>query len=103
MASKKDLQLQDYIEEATRNIQEDRAVGSKLLLDLVDQMNKGTSIDLHRSYGEVAAKYLESLQRSNEQLVKIATLLQRQQDDKEGMSKREREAIFDVINNNKDD
>lgn len=90
--------IQDYIAEATRNIEEDRSIGSKLLLDLVDKMDKAATIDLHRSYGEVAAKYLESLQRSNEQLVKIATLLQRGEGDKDGMSKREREAIFDIIN-----
>ena len=38
-----------------------------------------TGEDKHREFGLIAAKYLETLQRSNEQLVKLAALLQKQQ------------------------
>ena len=36
-----------------------------------------SSDDRHREVGLVAAKYLETLQRSNEQLVKLAALIQK--------------------------
>jgi hypothetical protein len=51
----------------------------------------------HKNFGEIAAMYLETLQRSNEQLVKVAAIVQRQEGDKEGMSKKEKDAIFDLI------
>lgn len=97
--STQDKNLQDYIEESTKNIENDRAIASKLLLDLVDHMNKHNEDKYtHKNFGEIAAMYLETLQRSNEQLVKIAAIVQRQSGDKEGMSKKERDAIFDMIN-----
>lgn len=91
--------LQEYIAETTNNIQNDRAVASKLLLDLVDHMNKHAEDKYtHKNFGEIAAMYLETLQRSNEQLVKLTAIVQRQEGEKDGMSKRERDAIFDMIN-----
>jgi len=90
--------LEEYIEEATHNIQNDRAVTSKLLLDLVDHMNKHSEDKYtHKNFGEIAAMYLETLQRSNEQLVKVAAIVQRQEGGKEGMSKKERDSLFDLI------
>ena len=91
--------LHDYIEESTKNIENDRAVASKLLLDLVDHMNKHAEDKYtHKNFGEIAAMYLETLQRSNEQLVKLTAIVQRQEGgSKEGMSKTERDAIFDLI------
>lgn len=91
--------LQEYIEETTKNIQNDRSVASKLLLDLVDHMNKHAEDKYtHKNFGEIAAMYLETLQRSNEQLVKLTAIVQRQEGGKEEMSKKERDEIFDMIN-----
>jgi hypothetical protein len=96
MSSKKNLQ--EYIEETTKNIQNDRSMASKLLLDLVDHMNKEAEDKyIHKNFGEIAAMYLETLQRSNEQLVKLTAIVQRQEGGKEGMSKREKDDIFDLI------
>lgn len=91
--------LQDYIEESTKNIENDRSVASKLLLDLVDHMNKHAEDKYtHKNFGEIAAMYLETLQRSNEQLVKLTSIVQRQESGtKDSMSKQERDAIFDLI------
>jgi uncharacterized protein with von Willebrand factor type A (vWA) domain len=90
--------LQEYIEETTANIQNDRTVASKLLLDLVDHMNKHAEDKYtHKNFGEIAAMYLETLQRSNEQLVKLTAIVQRQEGTKDGMSKKEKDAIFDLI------
>jgi hypothetical protein len=96
MSSKKSLE--EYIAETTNNIQNDRSVASKLLLDLVDHMNKNAEDKYtHKNFGEIAAMYLETLQRSNEQLVKLTAIVQRQEGDKEGMSKKEKDEIFDLI------
>jgi uncharacterized protein with von Willebrand factor type A (vWA) domain len=90
--------LQDYIEETTNNINEDRAIASKLLRDLVEHMDKHAEDKYtHKNFGEIAAMYLETLQRSNEQLVKLTTIVQRQTTEKDGISDSEREAIFDLI------
>ena len=45
----------------------------------------------------VAAKYLETLQRSNEQLVKIAALMQKKQSKNEGLSEKDKDDLFDMI------
>lgn len=96
MSSKKSLE--EYIAETTNNIQNDRSVASKLLLDLVDHMYKHAEDKYtHKNFGEIAAMYLETLQRSNEQLVKLTAIVQRQEGDKEGMSKKEKDEIFDLI------
>jgi len=90
--------LEDYIAETTVNIQNDRALASKLLIDLMEQMEKQKEEKYtHKNFGEIAAMYLETLQRSNEQLVKLAAIVQRQEGGKEGMSKKEKDNLFDLI------
>lgn len=90
--------LEDYIAETTVNIQNDRALASKLLIDLMEQMDKQKDEKYtHKNFGEIAAMYLETLQRSNEQLVKLASIVQRQEGGKEGMSKKEKDNLFDLI------
>ena len=88
-------QIQKYLEEAIDNIREDRKKADSLLKDIASYI--GQSQDRHREVGLTAAKYLETLQRSNEQLVKIAALVQRSEGTKEGFSKSEKENIFDLI------
>ena len=57
----------NYIEEATKNITDDRAATKTLLMNLMKFMQSGE--ERHREFGLIAAKYLETLQRSNEQLL----------------------------------
>jgi len=92
-----DKKLEEYISEATQNIQNDRAVAGKLLLDLVNEMSQTNDKYKHKDFGEVASKYLETLQRSNEQLVKIASIIQRKEGNKENLSGKEKDEIFDLI------
>ena len=93
---KKDLEK--YIEDATRNINEDRAATKVLLTNLMKYMN--ISDDRHREVGLVAAKYLETLQRSNEQLVKVASLMQKttRSENNTSISEDEKDELFDLIN-----
>jgi len=69
-----------------------------LLIDLMEQMEKQKEEKYtHKNFGEIAAMYLETLQRSNEQLVKLAAIVQRQEGGKDGMSKKEKDNLFDLI------
>ena len=61
-----------FIDEAVKNIVDDRAATKSLLMGLMAYMQ--VSEDRHKEVGLIAAKYLETLQRSNEQLVKITAL-----------------------------
>lgn len=70
------------LEEAISNIREDRKKALSLLEDLAEFI--GQSQDRHKDVGQTAAKYLETLQRSNEQLVKITALMQKDKNDEFG-------------------
>jgi UDP-glucose 6-dehydrogenase len=87
--------LDHYLESAIQNIQEDREVTKELLDDVMRFISKNE--DRHTQVGSVAAKYVETLQRSNEQLVKISNLIYKQQSDDTGLSDEDRADIFDML------
>ena len=82
--------------EAIDNIRSDREQTKDLLNDLVKYI--AASEDRHRDVGITAAKYVETLQRSNEQLVKIASLKQKTEKSETGLSSEERDEIFKELN-----
>jgi hypothetical protein len=88
--------LDDFIDNATRNVVDDRAATQSLLMTLMKYMQ--VSEDRHKEVGLIAAKYLETLQRSNEQLVKLAALVQKNQTVDNGISDEDKEELFDLIN-----
>ena len=67
----------DYLKKAITNIEADREITRELLDDVIQYMSKDEQ--RHREVGLTAAKYVETLQRSNEQLVKIASLMQKRE------------------------
>lgn len=90
--------IDKYLEEAVHNIREDRERALSLLTDLADYISGAQ--DRHREVGQTAAKYLETLQRSNEQLVKITALLKKKtaaEDDEEygDLDKKEAQSLYD--------
>lgn len=93
--------LQKYIEDATNNIIEDRAATKTLLMTIMKFIQTGE--DRHKEVGLIAAKYLETLQRSNEQLVKLAALLQKQETSTDGITEQDKQELFDLINNQEGD
>jgi hypothetical protein len=97
----KNKNLESFIEQATANITEDRAATKTLLMNIMKYMQ--TADDRHREVGLIAAKYLETLQRSNEQLVKIASLIQKAESKTEGISDQDRQELFDLINDTQGD
>ena len=88
--------LDSYISEAIDNIRNDRKVTKALLDDLIQYMAKEES--RHRDVGMTAAKYLETLQRSNEQLVKLASLISKKESVSVDLSQLEKSEIYDLIN-----
>jgi len=93
---KKELKnLDTYLQDAIQNIEEDRAITKTLLLDVIQYVKN--SKDNHKDIGHIAAKYVETLQRSNEQLVKIASLLQKRSTESQDMSDRDKNKLFDII------
>jgi uncharacterized protein YjiK len=88
--------LEDFIERANQNIVDDRAATKTLLMTIMKYMQLGD--DRHKEVGLIAAKYLETLQRSNEQLVKLASLMQKENSGIEGISEKDKQELFDLIN-----
>ena len=93
--------LEQYIEEATRNIREDRALAKTLLMDAMKDMKLSDSS--RRELGSIAAKYVENLQRSNEQMVKLGALLQKQQGIATGLSEEDKQDLYDMLNEEESD
>jgi len=56
-----------------------------------------------REMGPIAAKFVENLQRSNEQMVKLASILQRQKTQQLGLSASDKEQLFDLLNEGNSD
>ena len=88
--------VKDFIEDATKNVVDDRAATKSLLMNLLKYMQ--VSDDRHKEVGLIAAKYLETLQRSNEQLVKLAALMQKKESSRDGISEEDKQELFDLIN-----
>ena len=89
--------INDYIQESIRNIRDDRSVTSTLLTDLLLEMKKTSDLENHKQLGLIASKYVETLQRSNEQLVKIAAILNKRKDSSIELNDEDKEQIFDLI------
>lgn len=95
------INLNKTLEESLNNIQKDRQVTLDLLSELRAEIKSGETN--HSRSGIVAAKYVETLQRSNEQLVKIASMLTKQQTPTEdlNLSEEETDNIFELIQGQK--
>jgi hypothetical protein len=96
MAKRGNLNLDEYLEETTKNIREDRAVAKSLLIDVMSDMKLSSAE--RREMGPIAAKFVENLQRSNEQMVKLASIIQRQKTTNIGLSEDDKEQLFDLLN-----
>jgi hypothetical protein len=92
---KKDLD--SVIEQALENIKNDRQETEGLLTQLKEYMT--VSPERYADSGTTAAKFLETLQRSNEQLVKIASLLHKKDTTQQSYSLTEddKNQLFDII------
>lgn len=91
--------LDKYIAEAIKNIRNDRETTQELLKDLMQFIAKDEHN--HKEVGLTAAKYVETLQRSNEQLVKISSIVQKEQKENSSfvLSTNDKNNLYDLINN----
>ena len=89
-----------YIQETITNIREDRKITRELLEDALKWVVKDEA--RHKEIGIVLSKYVETLQRSNEQLVKVVNLLNKKETS-EGLSQSDMDKIYDVISDKGDD
>lgn len=99
MGQRRVKDVDEYLSESIKNIRDDRAVTSNLLTDLVLEMKKCADLETHKQLGAIAAKYVETLQRSNEQLVKISALLNKRQDSSVELDDEDKQQLFDLIKN----
>ena len=90
--------VETFLEEAIKNIRADRAVTGTLLADLMIEIKNASIDDPHKDLGLIAAKYVETLQRSNEQLVKISAILQKKETSSPTtLSEDDKSELFDLI------
>jgi phage shock protein A len=89
--------LNAYLAEAIQNIRNDREVTKELLDDVMQYMSKDESS--HKEVGQTAAKYVETLQRSNEQLVKVSTIIHKRESTigHLGLSDKDKDDLFEII------
>jgi hypothetical protein len=93
--------LEKFIEEAINNIREDRDITSTLLTKLFSEINKANDADSHKDLGFIAAKYVETLQRSNEQLVKLTSIVSKKAETSIDLTEEDKKELFDVIQGEK--
>ena len=85
----------DLMDEAIDNIRNDRKVAREFLNELANQIAQNA--ENNRALSPVAAKHIETMQRSNEQLVKVLSLKQKERTKEVGLSEEDKANLFDMI------
>ena len=93
--------LNSLIEEALDNIRNDRKVAREFLNEIATQI--ANDAEQNKYLSPVAAKHIETMQRSNEQLVKLAILVSKKEDASSSLSSLEKSDIYELINKQNDD
>ena len=91
--SKNDLDT--LMEEALGNIRNDRKVAREFLNEIANLISGNP--DQNKYLSPVAAKHIETLQRSNEQLVKIINIQSKKTETDFELTENDRENLFDLI------
>tara|TARA_Y100000310_G_scaffold279693_1_gene298954 strand:+ start:1557 stop:1859 length:303 start_codon:yes stop_codon:yes gene_type:complete len=91
--NKKDLD--SLINEALDNIRNDRKVAREFLNEIANQI--ATDADQNKYLSPVAAKHIETMQRSNEQLVKLIGIRHKGQSQSAELTSEDKDSLFDLI------
>ena len=91
--SNKDLET--LIDEALSNIRNDRKIAREFLNEIANQI--AADAEQNKYLSPVAAKHIETLQRSNEQLVKIISLRQKDKGQSASLTDDDKNSLFDLI------
>ena len=87
--------LDSLVDEALDNIRNDRKLAREFLNEIANQI--AADAEQNKYLSPVAAKHIETLQRSNEQLVKIIGLRQKDQVKGFELSEDDKNNLFDII------
>ena len=93
--------LDKLIEEALGNIRSDRKVAREFLNEIATQI--ATDADNNKYLSPVAAKHIETMQRSNEQLVKLIGLRQKAGVENVELTDEDKDSLLDMIQGNIED
>ena len=88
-------EFDDLMDEAIENIRNDRKVAREFLNELANQIAQNA--ENNRALSPVAAKHIETMQRSNEQLVKVLSLKQKERTKEIGLTEEDKASLFDMI------
>tara|TARA_R110001583_G_scaffold121375_4_gene272606 strand:+ start:1481 stop:1777 length:297 start_codon:yes stop_codon:yes gene_type:complete len=89
--------VDSLMNEALDNIRNDRKVAREFLNEIANQI--ANDAEQNRSLSPVAAKHIETMQRSNEQLVKIIGLKSKTQGQSTELSESDKSSIYDMLQN----
>jgi polyribonucleotide nucleotidyltransferase len=87
--------LDTLIGEALDNIRDDRKLAREFLNEIANQI--AADAENNRSLSPVAAKHIETMQRSNEQLVKIIGLKSKKKEQNFELSETDKNEIYDIL------
>ena len=90
--------LDNLFNEALENIRGDRKLTREFLNEVANEISRDPTQNKYLS--PVAAKHIETLQRSNEQLVKVISLKQKETTNSIELSEQDKEELFDMIQKN---
>tara|TARA_R100000995_G_scaffold76214_1_gene45779 strand:- start:125 stop:421 length:297 start_codon:yes stop_codon:yes gene_type:complete len=91
----KDNDVDTLIGEALENIRDDRKLAREFLNEIANQI--AIDADNNRGLSPVAAKHIETMQRSNEQLVKIIGLKSKNQEQGFELTENDKNEIYDML------
>ena len=90
--------IDNLITEALDNIRNDRKVAREFLNEIANQI--ASDAEQNKYLSPVAAKHIETMQRSNEQLVKIIGIKQKDKDKILELSEDDKSSLYDIIQGN---
>ena len=97
----KTKELDTLMNEALDNIRDDRKLAREFLNEIANKI--ATDSEQNKYLSPVAAKHIETMQRSNEQLVKLIGLRQKRQVENMDLSESDKDSIFDMLQGATDD
>ena len=90
-----DKTIDVLITEALENIRSDRKIAKEFLNEIANQIANDSEQNKYLS--PVAAKHIETMQRSNEQLVKIISIQKKDQSTSLELSDEDKDDLFNLI------
>ena len=94
----KEEELNNLFSEALDNIRNDRKLAREFLNEIANEIS--TNSEQNKYLSPVAAKHIETMQRSNEQLVKIIGLRQKTAEESFALSEDDKSNLYDLIQGN---